>query len=477
MKREFLLNIVFLLLVNLLIKPFYLFGIDRTVQNVLPLADYGIYFALFNFTFLFQIVTDFGIQNFNNRHLSQQPERLDEYLPNMLVLKGLLATVYFLLVLGVGWWLGYLRSHPWLLLTVAGNQVLASLLLYLRTNVSGLGLYRLDSLLSATDKLLLIFICGAMLWLPSLKQNFNILWFARAHTAALGVTAVVAFIIAFLRVEQWRLRWQPHFLWSLLRQSWPYALAVFLMAIYSRVDGVMIEQLLPNGAVEASLYASAYRLFEACNMIGFLFAGLLLPIFSRMLKVGEDISDLASFSFQMLGVGALTIICCCAPHRTAIMEALYTSGSAYSGRLLLYLLLSFFAVGSTYIVGTALVANDSLRQLNRVFTAGLLLNVLLNLWLIPQYKAEGAAIATCATQFGVLLAEIGLCRRLLGISLWSAGRRLVGFAGAALALAYGALAVPGLTWPIQWLGAISLCGTLALAARLVDLRLLLEWKS
>ena len=33
MNREFLLNILFLVLINLLIKPFFIFGIDLTVQN------------------------------------------------------------------------------------------------------------------------------------------------------------------------------------------------------------------------------------------------------------------------------------------------------------------------------------------------------------------------------------------------------------------------------------------------------------
>ena len=63
----------------------------------------------------------------------------------------------------------------------------------------------------------------------------------------------------------------------------------------------------------------------------------------------------------------------------------------------------FFAVCGTYIFGTLLVANGSLRQLNYIFAGSLMFNVALNLLLIPTYKAEGAAIATCLTHFGVLV--------------------------------------------------------------------------
>jgi hypothetical protein len=64
MNREFLINTLFLVVINVIIKPFYIFGIDRAVQNRVGEVNYGIYFALFSFTFLFQIINDFGIQNF-----------------------------------------------------------------------------------------------------------------------------------------------------------------------------------------------------------------------------------------------------------------------------------------------------------------------------------------------------------------------------------------------------------------------------
>ena len=58
-QRKFVVNLALLLLLNFLIKPFWIFGIDRTVQNELvSSADYGTYFALFNFAMLFNILLD-----------------------------------------------------------------------------------------------------------------------------------------------------------------------------------------------------------------------------------------------------------------------------------------------------------------------------------------------------------------------------------------------------------------------------------
>ena len=94
MRREFIINFLVVIGANLLIKPIYIFGIDRTVQNVVGPDEYGIYFALFNFTLLFQIIADLGLQNYNNRSVSQSPDLIHSYLPSILLVKTILAIIF-----------------------------------------------------------------------------------------------------------------------------------------------------------------------------------------------------------------------------------------------------------------------------------------------------------------------------------------------------------------------------------------------
>ncbi|MCK4288280.1 MAG: hypothetical protein KAW86_03670, partial [Bacteroidales bacterium] len=79
MQRKFLTNLALLLFLNFLIKPFWILGIDRTVQNVVGLEDYGFYFVVFNFSLIFNILLDFGITNFNNRNIAQHNFLLNKY--------------------------------------------------------------------------------------------------------------------------------------------------------------------------------------------------------------------------------------------------------------------------------------------------------------------------------------------------------------------------------------------------------------
>ena len=62
MQRKFLTNITLLLFLNFLVKPFWIFGIDRTIQNIVGAGEYGWYSSLLNFTFLFNILLDFWIK-------------------------------------------------------------------------------------------------------------------------------------------------------------------------------------------------------------------------------------------------------------------------------------------------------------------------------------------------------------------------------------------------------------------------------
>ena len=145
-------------------------------------------------------------------------------------------------------------------------------------------MYRVDSFLSALDKLLMIIICSILLWGPSFSEHFQIEYFIYAQTISLALTATLAFFIIGKYLKKLSFKFRTPFLKLILKESYPYALVVFLMTAYTRIDGVMIERMLPDGAFEAGVYVSAYRLLDASNMFAFLFAGLLLPMFAKIIK-------------------------------------------------------------------------------------------------------------------------------------------------------------------------------------------------
>ncbi len=411
MKREFLLNILFLLSINLLIKPFYIFGIDRTIQNRVGLEDYGLYATLFSFTFLLQIINDFGLQNFNNRNIAQHRQLLPKYFPNMLVLKLGLGFTYAILTIIIAIIIGYGSRQFHLLFFFIFNQILASAVLFFRSNISGLGLYRTDSLLTVLDRLLLIIICSFLLFSNFINTPFQIEWFVYAQTGSLLTTTLIAGSLVFNKLPYFQLTFNPAFLWLILKKSYPFALAIFLMTVYTRIDFVMIERMLPNGEKEAGIYASAYRLLDAVNVLGLLFAGLLLPMAARLLKTKQSIRPLLRFTLQMLLCGAITLTVATCFFRTEIMYLLYEDASIYSANILGVLMGTFIIVSGGYIYSTLLTANNSLTKMNRIFALSVALNIIFNALLIPSYGALGAAYTTFFTQGFALISQIFIAKK------------------------------------------------------------------
>jgi len=177
------------------------------------------------------------------------------------------------------------------------------------------------------------------------------------------------------------------------------------MTFYNRIDGVMLERILDNGESEAGIYASAYRLLDASNMIAFLFAGLLLPIFSRMIKYNESINDLAIKSFSIIFILSINVSVLCFFFRKELMGLMYHDHVVESARVFGILMFCFIPISVSYIFGTLLTANGNLKQLNIIAASGMLFNILVNFIIIPKYYAVGSAYVSLITQTLTTIAQ------------------------------------------------------------------------
>ncbi len=418
MNQKFLSNLAFLLAANLLVKPFYIFGIDRMVQVTVGTEMYGVYFALYNFSILFYIILDLGLTNYNNRTIAQNRDLLKSYLPNLIVVKLGLSFVFLGLLFLVAIMLGYDVLKLKLLLPLALNQILISFIFYFRSNITAYHYFKMDALISILDRLILIVVCSVLLW-GSVVSTFKIEYFIYAQTFAYAITALMAFLVVLRFVDFTHLNLnqlvQKTKLVQILKESFPYALLILLMTLYNRIDGIMLERLLDDDGNEAGIYAAAYRLLDAVNVFGLLFASLLLPLFAKMLKDKVPIQNLTQTSFQTILAFSITVAIGCFIFQQEIMSLLYPEATVYWAEVFSWLMFSFIAISSVYIFGTLMTANANLRALNWIAISGVVLNVILNFILIPNYKAYGATIATVNTQALVAIAHIIWAIRLFNL--------------------------------------------------------------
>ena len=412
MNKKLVTGLFWVLLLNLIVKPLWILGIEVGVQNAVGAEAYGFYFSIFNFAYIFNILLDLGITNFNTRNIAQHPHLINKHFGGILTIKLLLLALYLVVTFTVGLLIGYNSKQFALLAILTFNQFLNSLILYLRSNFEGLLLFKWDSVLSVLDRLLMIVICGILLLNTYTRSHFKIEYFVLAQTSAYLITTIVAFaaLLHHSNHQTKRLRFNKPFSLAILKQSAPFALLVLLMASYNRIDPVLLQRLLPDGDYQAGIYASAFRLLDALTMIAYLFSVPLLPIYSRLVKKEaqdpNEIAETTKSMFSLVWVFSITAAITLSTLATPLMDLLYTEHTETSAQAFSILIYGIIPISFTYVFGTLLTANGSLKQLNIFAALSLLINIGCNLWLIPRYAATGSAWASLIAQSFMALTQM-----------------------------------------------------------------------
>jgi O-antigen/teichoic acid export membrane protein len=405
---------VILILLNVLVKPIWIFFIDRNVQQIVGHQSYGTYSALLNLSIMFSILLDYGVTNFNNKNIAEDANRLTVTLPNVIVAKLFFSIMYFIVILIIGVSLGYDVKALQILLSIASFQFLNSLLQYLRSNISALHDFKLDGLLSVLDKFLMIFICAVLLLNPVTKALFVIEWFVYAQIVSYLIAVLVAVLIIIKRYAKLDFsKTQFSVIVEVIKRGTPYAILILLMGTYMRVDTLMLERMV--SAEQAGIYAQAYRILDTCNILGLLFAGMLLPMFARILNSNNSVLELlrVSANFMLpisLGVVAFSIV-----HANDIMALLYKDRSASSEFIFQCVMLCFPAFCVMYIYATLLTSNGSLRTLIMIACIGSITSIGLNYFFIQKWEAMAVASIAIFVHWMVAILYIIYCQKILRI--------------------------------------------------------------
>ena len=189
-----------------------------------------------------------------------------------------------------------------------------------------------------------------------------------------------------------------------------------------------------------------------------------------MLSERIDVSSLVRVSMSLLFPFAFMVAMVSLFYSKELMGLLYVNHIDQSAQVFSVLMFSFVSISIMFIFGSLLTANGSMRMLNRILIFALVINVVLNLILIPPYKALGATWAGIITQGFVAISEMIIAIRIIPVKM---GRKfipaLMSFGILIACFAYLARYVP-VNWMVQII-MIGLVGSLlTLVLRLIDFK-------
>lgn len=402
-KRKFLSDLIFVQVLNLFVKAIWILVIDRAIQDLLPAEQYGGYYRMLSLSILFVILLDLGLNNRNSAKSAANPDYFSRHFGSYLKIKFAFSLVYILVLGAAAIVLNIVDSRVQVILgTLGGFQIINSYNQYFRSNLAALHKFKLDGLLASLDRVLVIVVLGSFLLFESMNHMLTIESFVFVQLIGVCVSFVVLFFINLKLLHRDVSSSNQETFKDIVKSALPYALLITLMAIFTRVDAIMIGQLTDD--VQTDRYAMSYRLLDAANMMAALFSGMLLPMFSRQLANKSDTSNTVGIATRVMVVPAVLLAIVLQPHTEFILNIMYPSKVALAAPQTFSLLLfAFVGSASVYIFGTLLTSAQQFKKLNILAALMAGLNVLLNFILIPEYGIEGAAAATLVTQGGFAL--------------------------------------------------------------------------
>ncbi len=216
-------------------------------------------------------------------------------------------------------------------------------------------------------------------------------WAGLAETVIGSIGLLTVYRRRGFSISSWRFSWPSAR--SLLRDSWPLVFSTLLTMIYLRIDQVMLGNMV--GSKELGEYSVAVRIAEAWYFIPIVFCSAAFPAIMKDEAISEEL--FYAHLQRLYGLMALLAYGVALPvalFSREVIQVLFSSAYTEAGPLLAILIWTglFTSFGA---VRNLLILTKNWTRLNLLCTAlGCVLNILLNLFLIPQYGAMGAVVAT-----------------------------------------------------------------------------------
>lgn len=224
--------------------------------------------------------------------------------------------------------------------------------------------------------------------------HFAVVMLIESVISSLGL--VVAYTKQGFSIFKWRIKLD--LVRQLLRDSWPLILSGISVSIYMKIDQVMIKGMLDTEAV--GNYAVSVRLSEAWYFVPRVFADSVFPAIVNARKMGEQLYHrrleqlYALMTWSAIGIALPTTFLA-----DRIVGLLFGAQYQHAAAVLKIYIWAGVFVFLGIAIGRYLVS-ENYTKINflRAFI-GMVVNIVLNIILIPRYGINGAAFATVVSYF------------------------------------------------------------------------------
>jgi len=358
---------------------------------------FGTYsFALALAAFAVGVPTNFGIGTLGIRKIARDPGDAGKVVGEALAVQAIIAVVAVGLLVA----LVPLLSTDGELVALAPLVALYYVAYSMTVDWALQGLQRLRSV--AVVRLAGQVLYGVVTPLILVRGPTGAVRYAAAFAAGATLTAIVAFVMVRRAVGPIRVSWTIAPLWDLAKRAAPLGFSVVMLQVYWSMDQVLLGVLADK--TQVGQYAAAAKLPSVLSGFVAIWVSAIYPHASKLFRHDPDTLRRQLGSFTSLSVvAALPLAAGSAIVGRAVMTSWFGPAYRQAGTPFAILMAaSAIVVVAINYTSLAMAAGQERSFAVSVAVASII-NVLLNLLLIPPYGAIGAAISTVAAELVVFL--------------------------------------------------------------------------
>lgn len=361
------------------------------VARYLGPEQYGLMSYVMSYVALFQVLASFGMDQIEIREESKSPEERDQIIGTAFTLKIGFAIITMLLVAITAWIFEADSFTKWMIILYSASMV-ANSFGVIRNYFTSLvwNEYIVKTEITRT-------LIGAGIKVGLLLLQAPLVWFIAAtlfDTMLIAGGYLVSYRSKIDSIKKWTFdRKQAIYL---VKQSFPLLLSGAAVIVYTKIDQVMIGNMIDKQSV--GLYAVAGTFVQVIAFIPTIMSQTVTPILIRFYSSNIDEYKTKAQIFMNLTTWIIILVCiivCCLSY--PIVK--YTYGLQYLSAIPLLQITVFKEIGYALAQtsGTMIVIENKQNIVVIRNIIGCFACITLNLLLIPRYGITGAAVCSIIT--------------------------------------------------------------------------------
>lgn len=358
------------------------------MARYLGASRYGIFGFATSFAGILSVIMDLGISTHIVRNISVDYDSAPKYLGNAIPLKFIFMLVTLILTLII---LVLMKSNE-LIITVTLlftiemiiksyiNLLNGSFQAFENTKYQGIGN-------TVVTLLTLIFI------LLTIFTDLGLFGIAISYILANLIALTYEYYVLNKKLVKPKFELDMQFCKKITLLSIPFAITSLLYSIYYSIDIVMLTNIV--GSYPTGIYNATYKLISVLTLFYSVYTAVIFPVMSKFFKDDESmllISFEKSIKYLMLIIIPLAVATVL--YSTDIIYLIYGHEYDASSSVLSILIWTVCLLFISGACNTLLNASYKEVTVTKIYAIAAVFNIVLNLFMIPYFSYNGAAITT-----------------------------------------------------------------------------------